>query len=69
MMLTSVSKSHTEQLENEDLAYIDMITPRWYILSEEGTFLFYWDICVIFSAVYQGVFIPFSLFFIDVDSI
>jgi hypothetical protein len=38
--------------DDEDAAYIDMITERSYILSEEGTFLFYWNLCVIVSAVY-----------------
>ena len=36
-------------------------------MSEEGTFLFYYNFAVIISAVYQAVFIPFELFFIEVD--
>lgn len=35
-----------------------MIKERWYILDDDGKFLFYWNFCVIWAAIYQGVYIP-----------
>jgi hypothetical protein len=53
-----------ELLSEEDKEYLDMIRPRSWIMGE-NMFLFYFDFVVIISALYQGIFIPFNLFFIS----
>ena len=52
-------------MSEEDIEYLDMIRPRSYILHPHNKFLVKFEYAVILAAIYQGVYVPFALFFIE----
>lgn len=62
---TSTSRDSKEMLSVEDKEYLDKIRERWYIMQDGNNFLFYYNFCVVAAAMFQGIYIPFQLFFVD----
>lgn len=51
-------------LDFERLAYEDMIRDRWFIISDRNQKKFYWDLFVIFLAVYNAIALPMRVAFV-----
>ena len=59
----SFQREMEEDANEEDLIYQRALKPRHYIMKENSTFRFYWDIFIILLAVFSCFVLPFNVAF------
>ena len=50
-------------LHKDELAHIDAIRERWFIIDKHGSFRGYWDLLVMSLAIYNCVWTPLTVSF------